>query len=104
MTKKLRYWNGDTFPRRVPDGRVLAHNHITHTIDMPNGLNGFRCWTWPLGKQPDDFMRCPCGWSGLPHYAHRDHITATGGKCISDEEFEKANGFTIAEAYDDLAI
>lgn len=65
----LRYLIGASVPREVPEGRVLAHNHIRHTTRTGNGVRGFRCWTWPAGKQPDHFAPCRCGWAGLPHYA-----------------------------------
>lgn len=67
----FRGWNGSNVPKKVPVGRVLAHNRVTHTADMPHGANGFRCWTWPKGKVPRHFKRCKCGWSGLPHYRVR---------------------------------
>jgi hypothetical protein len=65
-----------SMPRTIPKGRVLAHNHIMHTAWMPNGLNGFPCWTMPEDNIHKSFVPCPCGWSGLPHYAHRDHVAA----------------------------
>jgi hypothetical protein len=79
-TAKLMRYVG-YIPKSVPPDRVLAHNHIRHTVDMPIGMNGFRAWTWPKGKQPRRFLRCKCGWSGLPHYAFRDH--AKRYKCES---------------------
>ena len=65
---------GSGVPRKVPAGRVLAHNHVWHTVDFPNGANGFRCWTWPKGKVPRGFKRCGCGWAGLPHVALSEHV------------------------------
>ena len=59
-------------PKSVGAGRVLCHNHVQHTIDMPCGLNGFRAWT--DSELPPGFVKCPCGWSALPHYAHRQHV------------------------------
>jgi hypothetical protein len=44
--------SGTGIPRKVPEGRVLAHNHIRHTIDMLSGINGFRYWTWPKQLHP----------------------------------------------------
>jgi hypothetical protein len=99
MTSKksdgFRGWSGGIgrIPRKVPEGRVLAHNHVMHTKGMPHGLNGFRCFTWPKGKQPRHFVRCPCGWSGLPHYAWREHVKATGGKCETDAHFATRMGW-----------
>ncbi|MFK4725853.1 hypothetical protein ABIE89_006953 [Bradyrhizobium niftali] len=74
-----RYINVFRVPKSVGPGRVLCHNHVQHTRDMPCGLNGFRAWTDT--KPPKGFIRCPCGWSGLPHYALRQHVKATRGKC-----------------------
>jgi hypothetical protein len=59
-------------PKKIPPGRVIAHNHILHGPDWPIGINGFRAWT---ASQPHaDFVLCPCGWSGLEHYAHRGFV------------------------------
>jgi len=39
---EVRYCS--SVPRKpLPNGRVLVHNHIAHTKDMPAGLQGFRC-------------------------------------------------------------
>jgi len=56
-----------TIPKWVGTGRVLMHNHIRHSKDMPCVANGFRAWTdnMPL----PEFKPCRCGWSGLPHYS-----------------------------------
>jgi hypothetical protein len=64
---RTRYVRVFTVPRSIPAGRVLMHNHVQHTIDMPCGLNGFRAWT--ANKPLPGFKRCRCGWSGLPHYS-----------------------------------
>jgi hypothetical protein len=38
--RELRYTS--RVPRKpLPKGRVLVHNHIAHTKDMPSGVNGF---------------------------------------------------------------
>jgi hypothetical protein len=78
-----RYTDTFTVPRAVAPGRVLAHNHVRHTVDMPQGLNGFRSWTWPKAKKLRTFVRCACGYAGLPHVAIRDH--ARSYKCESWE-------------------
>jgi hypothetical protein len=70
----MRYINGDSVPKSVGAGRVLCHNHVQHKVDTPCGVNGFRGWTDT--KPPPKFVKCPCGWSGLPHYAHREHVKA----------------------------
>jgi hypothetical protein len=62
-----RYINSGTVGKSVGAGRLLMHNHVRHTIDMPCGVNGFRAWTET--KRPSHFKRCHCGWSGLPHYS-----------------------------------
>jgi hypothetical protein len=80
MTKKSTRRYLARVPRTIPSDRVLMHNHVIHTIDMPLGWNGFRAWT-DLEPLPD-FVKCPFGWSGLPHYSHREHVEATKGKCF----------------------
>jgi hypothetical protein len=37
-------------PRSIAPGRVLVHNHVSHTVDMESGENGFRFWTLPEGE------------------------------------------------------
>ena len=69
----MSYITTEALPRTIPNGCVLAHNHVWHTIDMTPGRNGFRAWTWPRGKKPRHFMRCNCGWAGLLHYADSSH-------------------------------
>jgi hypothetical protein len=66
------YINPETLPKSVREGRVLMHNHLRHKIDTPCDVNGFHAWTDT--KPLPDFVPCPCGWSGLPHYAHRDYV------------------------------
>ena len=62
-----RYVPGFIVPQKIPTGYVLCHNHIMHTNDMHCDVNGFRAW-FSLGKPPAGYVKCPCGWSGLPHY------------------------------------
>ena len=66
-----RYINAFGLPKSVGAGRVLCHNHVWHTIDMLCGVNGFRAWTCEAAEKPKGFVKCLCGWSGLPHYASR---------------------------------
>lgn len=73
------YVRDGTVPRKLKFGYVLCHNHIMHTDDMPCGVNGFRAWFNP-GKPPAGFIECPCGWSGLLHYAYSDHVRR---KCVT---------------------
>lgn len=74
MTKRKtsRYIRGFTLPRSIPEGRMLCHNHVAHGPFTPCGLNGFRAWTDT--EVPDGFVKCSCGYAGLPHYAHRSHV------------------------------
>jgi hypothetical protein len=81
-TDGWRFIQTETVPRTLPDGSVLVLNSVRHTINMMPGRNGFRAWTWLKGKQPRNFVRCECGWSGLPHYASRDH--AQSYRCESE--------------------
>jgi hypothetical protein len=80
----MRYVRVFTVPKSIGKGRKLMHNDVMHTIDMPCGANGFRAWTDT--KLAEGFIKCPCGWSGLPHYADPDHVKdvkATKGKCAA---------------------
>ena len=97
MSDDQRYC-GAGIPRKVPTGRVLAHNCVQHTPFMMNGQNGFRCWTWPKGKVPSGFVKCPCGWSGLPHVALREHVKATKGKCATLYQVLRNGGMAPAMA------
>ena len=53
-----RYHDKCSVPRSIPAGRVLAHNHIAHGPSTPNGVRGFRCWTWPADKVPSNEELC----------------------------------------------
>ena len=83
-----RYINGGTVAKSVGAGRVLMHNNIRHTIDMPCGVNGFRGWTDV--KPWSGFKRCHCGWSGLPHYSRfPNYKCETRRKLrLDDEDFQ----------------
>jgi hypothetical protein len=52
-------------PRKVPDGKVLVHNHARHSKYTRTWTNGFRAWTQ---TSKAGLIPCDCGWSGLPHY------------------------------------
>jgi hypothetical protein len=81
-----RYVSGDTVPKSVGPGRVLCHNHVRHTVDMPCGLNDFRAWTCEAAGKPKGFVKCPCGYAGLPHYATSGHVKASKGRCDTRAE------------------
>jgi hypothetical protein len=99
MTTKpdgMRYC-GAGVPRKVPEGRVLAHSHVRHTVDQENGERGFRCWTWPKDKVPSNFKLCKCGWSGLPHYRIRGETKrqdALMDRCLTVDEAAQRTGPT----------
>lgn len=76
-------------PRSIGPGRVLMHNTVRHTINHPQGLNGFRSWTDT--KPAPGFKKCNCGWSGLPHYSK---MTA-GYKCDSAAYIKHKTGAYI---------
>ena len=62
-------------PKEIPAGRVLMHNNVAFAGDRtPIGEEGFRVFT--ATKPLDGFVLCPCGWSGLEHYAHTKIIAA----------------------------
>jgi hypothetical protein len=74
----------DSLPRTVRDDVFLWHNHIRHTDGMTQGMNGFR---YRFAHKPVNyrmFMRCKCGWSGLPHYSVRGFGAQ---KCYPTEKF-----------------
>jgi hypothetical protein len=71
-TMDMRYLS--RIPKKIPSGRVIAHNNILHGPNWPTGPNGFRAWTWTASKEHADFVLCPCGWAGLEHYAHKDAV------------------------------
>jgi hypothetical protein len=81
-----------SIPKSVGAGRVLCHNHMQHGPETPHGLNGFRAWTDT--EVPKGFVKCRCKWSGLPHYAVRDHVALYGkdGKRKDGRDF--AHGYT----------
>jgi hypothetical protein len=103
LTAELRklhsemHYVGRWVPKTIKPGRVLAHNHIMHTVDMPLGCNGFRAWTWAKAKAkvPRNFKNCNCGWSSLPH------VAAGAFKCVSWEEID---GWTKRDALSFAAI
>jgi hypothetical protein len=81
-------------PRSIAPGRVLVHNHISHTVDMESGENGFRFWTLPEGELSRHFKRCKCGWSGLPHYRRREEdkrVDALHDRCITHARLDQIN-------------
>jgi hypothetical protein len=86
MNAKQHYGGLMTIPRAVRKGRVLAHNHVRHTINMPNGLNGFRWWSWAKKDVPKNFIPCECGYAGLPHVAWEEHVKLPY-KCEPDTLF-----------------
>lgn len=89
-----RYVNGGTVPKSIGKGRVLAHNHVRHTIDMPCGVNGFRAWTWARAQKLRHFVRCGCGWSGLPHYRAdmgSKRLNALADRCMTVAQFKRRN-------------
>jgi hypothetical protein len=66
---------GRSIPKQIPEGRVLMHNLVPFAGDRtPIGEQGFRAFT--ATKPLDGYVLCPCGWSGLEHYAHRKIIAA----------------------------
>ena len=77
-------------PDKLPKGRVLVHNHIKHTVDMPDDLNGFRCWTQDM---EGELIRCGCGWRGVEHYRVRalgDDKSYTWTELYAWERLERA--------------
>lgn len=74
-----------TLPRKIPDGFFLWHNHVRHTADMTQGRNGFRYYFECEPVNNRLYMRCHCGWSGLPHYSVRElgpRVCAARVRCL----------------------
>jgi hypothetical protein len=58
-------------PRTVRSDVFIWHNHIMHTTHTSHGERGFRYHYKYKPVNSRKFMRCKCGWSGLPHYSVR---------------------------------
>jgi len=59
-------------------------------VDMPDNLNGFRCWTQDMEGQ---LIRCGCGWRGVEHYrvgALGDDKSYTWTELYAWERLERA--------------
>jgi len=67
QTRLMQYIRGGSVPQATRSGWTLCHNHVRHTANTRCGVNGFRAW-W-VKVPPEHFVPCPCGWSGLPHFA-----------------------------------
>jgi hypothetical protein len=80
-------------PRTVRSDVFLWHNHVIHTTSTGHGERGFRCrWAYkPVDYR--QFVRCECGWSGLPHYRVR---CLGSGKSYTQLEVAKACGYPRA--------
>ena len=80
-------------PRTVRSDVFIWHNHIMHTTHTSHGERGFRYRYEYKPVNSRKFMRCKCGWSGLPHYSVRGF-----GKqeCFSQLEIAKACGWPKA--------
>jgi hypothetical protein len=102
VSNNKRAVRGFTVPKTIPEGRVLHHNHVRHGPGTTCGVNGFRAWTYP--GVMDGFVKCPCTWSGLPHYALKMHVAIyrKDGRLKSTGEFgQDWNGDNIDGMDDD---
>ena len=54
-------------PPKIPAGKVLVHNLISHDWYTVPGTNGFRAW---FDTMHSDYEICSCGWAAHlgPHY------------------------------------
>jgi len=81
VTKRDVRYVGAHVPRRVPDGRMLVHNHV-RPEGFPNialGFNGFRAWTEPTDT-PNRIV-CECGWAPhLPEHYRVDREAVRGAE------------------------
>jgi hypothetical protein len=63
---------------------VLVHNHVAHTVDMKQGVNGFRARRSPNNARIEP---CPCGWR--PDLGSHYRVRGMGrDHCISAEELQ----------------
>jgi hypothetical protein len=76
--------------KNLAKGRVIVHNQIAHTKDMPIGVNGFRCWTQlPNAKL---LTLCKCGWGDFEHY----HVKGVGThRSFTREQLEARLGHPL---------
>jgi hypothetical protein len=90
MTRRYVRSSVPTVPKSISEGRVLCHNHVRHGADTPSGHNGFRAWTDTA--IPEGFVKCPCGYAALPHYAVRRHVSVyrKDGRLKATGEFDQA--------------
>jgi len=90
-SRELEVRHCSSVPRKpLPEGRVLVHNHIAHTKDMPAGVHGFRFWTQKT--EPNRLVLCKCGWQGLTHY----HVKGVGShKSFTHAEYQKRFGHPL---------
>jgi hypothetical protein len=92
-----RYGTG--VPRNISEGRVLAHNHVQHGVETSAGVNGFRWWTWSKSAVPKHFVRCKCGYSGLPHVAMKEHANSYKCEKVSTKISVRNGMFRIWEVH-----
>ena len=59
---------------RRPKSYQLAHNHVTHVDWTPHGERGFRRFWIPPQWIGHGWEKCPCGGSGMTHYATKEHV------------------------------
>jgi hypothetical protein len=115
MTDFKNWRGGHGLPRSVAAGRFIAHNTIWHSKVTPCGPNGFRWWSADA-PAPRGWVKCKCGWAGLPHYRESARIrceslrrkpTASNLKrindaldrCHSDEEIYPCIDFKRVRAW-----
>jgi hypothetical protein len=65
-------------PRKVPEGRIVVHNHVRSTNEDGSfrspGIEGFRVWT----ERANTLNRavCRCGWA--PHLKEHYRVDLKG--------------------------
>ena len=81
-TDGMRYI-GNGVPRKVPEGRVLVHNRVSHGPRTPVGVRGFRAWTQPVDADDPPVVECDCGWAagaGVHYRVDLDRVAPGPGE------------------------
>jgi hypothetical protein len=89
VTKRKRLPTPRWVPKTIRADVFIWHNHVMHTTGTGHGERGFR---YRYEYKPVDyrkFVRCECGWSGLPHYSIRGFGKQ---KCYTQIEIAEAGG------------
>jgi hypothetical protein len=76
MTKPKAKEPHQIYGGKRPPNYLLAHNHVRHTPEFPNGMNGSRRFWIPPQWVNQGWSECSCGWGSKygVHYARAGHV------------------------------